>query len=125
MIAAAGFDLDVAGERGTFHAGAAPVGEEACIERFTFDTALLFRVGTEAEEAAQRGGGIIGAVDLLECFPYRDAEQFKRDQTEHLNDPDWFIPPCMFGFRLERPETLPFRRCPGNVRFFTVPTLDG
>src|SRR5262245_18863823 len=73
------------------------------------------------KEMAQLGGGIIGAVELSECIIYRCPDQFKADQTEHLNQPDWFRPPCMYGFRLRKPETLPFRPFSGNVKFFTVP----
>jgi hypothetical protein len=78
-------------------------------------------VPPEAKETAELGGGIIGAVELTECISYRSAEQFAADQQQHLNAPDWFRPPCMYGFRLRHPETLSFRRFSGNVKFFTVP----
>ena len=45
---------------------------------------------------------------------------FELDQLLHLNDPSWFRPPVLYGFLFSRPEVLPFRRLPGNVRFFRV-----
>ena len=78
-------------------------------------------VPTEFQETAQLAGGIIGAVELGECFAYRTPEQFQADQARHLNAPDWFQPPRLYGFRLSNPKPLPFRRFAGNVKFFTVP----
>lgn len=74
----------------------------------------------EVKKTAQLRGGIIGAAMLTGCTTYRRRKTFVADQPLHLNDPDWFLPPCMYGFIFTDPERLPFRRCPGNVRFFPV-----
>jgi hypothetical protein len=66
-------------------------------------------------------GGIIGAGELIDCIRYRSPESFQGDQEHHRNDPDWFLPPCLYGFQFANTELLPFRHFPGNVRFFTVP----
>jgi hypothetical protein len=75
----------------------------------------------EARATAELGGGIIGAADLLSCITYHDRERFVADRDSHLNAPEWFQPPCLYGFMLANAAPLPFRRFPGNVRFFTVP----
>jgi hypothetical protein len=69
---------------------------------------------------AELGGGVIGVADLVECRPYRTREQFAADRALHLNDPDWFEPAGLFGFRFERARPVPFQRYPGWVRIFTV-----
>ena len=74
----------------------------------------------DLREAAQLGGGIIGAADLTGVVIYRTPQLFIADQAHHLNDPSWFRPPCLYGFVFSRPRPLPFRVYPGNVRFFTV-----
>lgn len=74
----------------------------------------------EAKETAQLQGGIIGAAELTDCLRYTTLEAFQADQAHHLNDPAWFLPPRMFGFRFTAVQPLPFRRYPGNVRFFPV-----
>lgn len=65
-------------------------------------------------------GGIIGAVEVVDCLPYRSLEHFTKDRALHLNDPTWFEKPVLYGFRLANPVLLPFRRYPGWVRFFQV-----
>jgi hypothetical protein len=81
-------------------------------------------VPVEVQETAELAGGIIGAVDLVECLIYRDRKRFEADQPQHLNDPAWFTPPRLYGFLLRQPMVLPFRQFSGNVKFFTVPTTD-
>lgn len=65
-------------------------------------------------------GGILGAATLIDCVAYRTAAAFEREAGRHLNDPAWFKSPVTFGFVLTAAERLPFRRLPGNVRFFEV-----
>jgi ASCH domain len=78
------------------------------------------QVPLELREAAQLGGGVIGAADLTEVRIYRTPHLFVADQARHLNDPSWFKPPYLYGFVFANPHPLPFRLYPGNVRFFTV-----
>ena len=74
----------------------------------------------ESRSLAELRGGIIGALTLQECRPYRTVQAFQTDQPWHHNDPSWFRPPVMYGFRFTDPAPLPFRACPGQVRFFSV-----
>ncbi len=76
----------------------------------------------EAEATAKLGGGIIGCVEVTDCVAYRNLDAFTADRSRHLNHPDWFQPPALYGFRLTRPRVLPFRRLPGQVRLFGVQT---
>jgi hypothetical protein len=78
-------------------------------------------VTPEMQETAHLSGGIIGAAELIDCLRYATAETFETDRARHLNDPTWFRPPCLYGFAFANMQALPFRRFPGNVRFFTVP----
>jgi hypothetical protein len=79
------------------------------------------RLPQELREAArQQVGGIVGVGDLVDYRVYRNAEEFARDQAQHLNDPSWFEPPCLFGFVFKNVTAVPFRRYPGQTRFFRV-----
>jgi hypothetical protein len=71
-------------------------------------------------DLAQLAGGIIGAAELTGCIEYPTKKLFTRDRVLHLNDSSWFMPPVLYGFTFTRGVALPFRRYPGNVRFFTV-----
>jgi hypothetical protein len=71
-------------------------------------------------EAARRTGGIVGCGEVTACRAYRSREEFARDQPEHLNDPEWFSGPVLYGFRFANLTELPFRPYPGWVRFFAV-----
>lgn len=68
----------------------------------------------------QQRGGIIGAVEVVDCLAYRSLEAFSKDCGRHLNERSWFEPPVLYGFRVANPVLLPFRRYPGWVRFFQV-----
>jgi hypothetical protein len=74
----------------------------------------------ELKEAAQLMGGIVGAGELTGCIPYRSLEAFTVDQSRHLNDPSWFQGPVLYGFSFAKLKVLPFRACPGWMRFFPV-----
>lgn len=65
-------------------------------------------------------GGIIGRGELVECRAYRTAAEFTADCGRHLNDPSWFQPPVLYGFRFEQLWVVPFQPCPGWMRFFRV-----
>jgi ASCH domain len=80
-------------------------------------------VPAEFMETAQLRGGIIGAGDITDCLTYGTLEAFQADQAHHLNDPSWFKPP-LYGFRFTQLTVLPFRRFPGWMRFFAVPSED-
>jgi hypothetical protein len=69
---------------------------------------------------AELAGGLIGSAELSACVMYRTAAGFAADAPKHLNSPDWFEPPRMYGFHLRAATPLPFFPCKGNVRFFTV-----
>src|SRR5262249_8819301 len=75
----------------------------------------------EAQKTATLRGGVIGSVEIMDCTIYRDPANFAADRARHLNHPDWFRPPALYGFVLARPRILPYRRLPGQVRLFSVP----
>jgi len=74
----------------------------------------------ELHAAARLVGGIVGEGELTECVTYDSREAFAADRERHLNDPAWFAPPKMYGFRFAAAKTTPFRRYPGWMRFFEV-----
>jgi len=74
------------------------------------------------KETAELGGGLIGTARLVECKAYRSAARFVADQRLHLNEPDWFEEPVLYGFTFASPEVIPFQRYPGWFRFFEVKT---
>lgn len=65
-------------------------------------------------------GGLIGTIELTDCIAYRTLDQFRADQQLHLNDPTWFLPPVLWGFRFAKPKPMKFHPCPGQVKFFPV-----
>jgi hypothetical protein len=69
---------------------------------------------------AQLHGGIIGAAELTGCILYRTPAGFAADVPKHLNRPEWFEAPRMYGFQFRGGEPVPFVPCKGNVRFFSV-----
>jgi hypothetical protein len=77
-------------------------------------------VPPELEPEARQLGGILGAAELLACTAYRDLETFARDRDQHLNDPGWFRPPVLYGFRFGSPAALTLVPFPGWMRFFPV-----
>lgn len=70
---------------------------------------------------AQLQGGVIGSVDLTDCLSYHDQSAFDADQTAHRNEPAWFEPPLLYGFKFAEPKVLPFHKYPGWFRFFKIP----
>lgn len=77
-------------------------------------------VTEELRPLAALGGGIIGTAELSECLMYRTPQAFTADVPLHRNDPSWFLAPRLFGFRFRNPVQVPFHRCRGQVKFFTV-----
>jgi hypothetical protein len=65
-------------------------------------------------------GGLIGTVNLAECLKYATSEEFRKDIEHHRNDPSWFLPPRLYGFRFKEPKVVPFRRHKGWIKFFRV-----
>jgi hypothetical protein len=57
---------------------------------------------------------------LIGCVGYRSREIFARDQAKHLNEPEWFEGPILYGFSFKNAAALPFRKYPGWMRFFPV-----
>jgi hypothetical protein len=86
------------------------------------DRAAADSLPPEVQATAELRGGIIGQVELVELKTYRTPEAFAADETVHWNRPEWYQPPAMFGFRFSAAKTLPFRRCKGQVRLFSIPT---
>ncbi len=78
-------------------------------------------VPPELLEAAKLAGGIIGTADLIDCVTYRTPEAFAADRLLHLNDPTWFKPPVLYGFKFANMALTLFRKLPGWMRFFPVP----
>lgn len=82
-------------------------------------------VPSDTEPLGQLGGGLIGAADLTSCVRYDTRSRCRNDVDSHLNDPNWFCRPRMFGFTFRRATTIPFTPCRGSVRFFRVNSLEG
>jgi uncharacterized protein (UPF0264 family) len=76
----------------------------------------------ELHSAARLLGGIVGEGRLTDCVHYGTQHEFAADQPLHLNDPSWFQPPRLYGFKFAESAPLPFQPCPGWVRFFRVDT---
>src|SRR5262245_61084756 len=81
-------------------------------------------VPPELTEAAQLAGGIVGAGDLTDCVTYRTPAAFAADHALHRNAAAWFEGPALYGFRFANLTPLPFRPCPGWMRFFPVEDAD-
>ncbi len=77
-------------------------------------------VPKKAHETALLTGGLIGSVEIVDCLTYSTRAEFERDQELHLNDPNWFTGTRLYGFRFASPQIVPFRACPGWMRFFSV-----
>ena len=82
------------------------------------------RVPEEHFALTTRRGGILGTIEVVECLTYSSLRRFTRDRQLHFNEPSWFLPPRMFGFRFAEPKIVPFRSFPGQVKFFPVPPLE-
>ena len=72
------------------------------------------------KSATELRGGLLGTIELTECIAYRTAAAFNRDWEAHRNDPTWYRPPVLYGFRLREPRVIAFRSLPGQVKFFRV-----
>lgn len=77
-------------------------------------------VDAELQPLAKQCGGFVGMAELTRCTPYRSLEAFLVDRSAHLNEPEWFAPPVLYGFGFREQRILPFQRYPGWMRFFPV-----
>jgi hypothetical protein len=77
-------------------------------------------VSDDLRPLSELSGGIIGSADLVSCIMYRAATGFEADAARHLNRPDWFVPPRMYGFEFRNPAVVPFVSYKGSTRFFTI-----
>jgi len=77
-------------------------------------------VPDELFRTARLLGGIIGRAELTDCKTYPSRAAFAADRAAHLNRPDWFQEPALYGFVFAHAEATPFRPYPGWVRFFRV-----
>ncbi len=75
----------------------------------------------ELKELAGLRGGVVGLAVLAGCRRYRSAAAFAADADAHLNAPDWFTPPKLYGFLLREVRAVPFFPCTGQTMFFRVP----
>src|SRR5438309_174570 len=48
------------------------------------------RVPEHLKEKAHLLGGILGAAEITSCRPYRNLDDFLKDQAQHLNEASWF-----------------------------------
>lgn len=97
---------------GRFYIHAARIPDER-VEAWT-------HVPDSVSETARHLGGILGAAELTGCRPYRTLDDFIKDREGHLNQPEWFEAPGLYGFIFAKAEILPFRKYPGWMRFFPV-----
>lgn len=74
----------------------------------------------ELRAAAALLGGVVGEAELVWCREYATAEAFAADAGEHLNAPDWFAPPRLYGFEFRAARPVEFRACKGLTMFFRV-----
>ena len=51
---------------------------------------------------------------------YETAEAFAADAGLHLNAPDWFAPPRLYGFVFREVHPVAYHPCPGQTFFFAV-----
>ena len=75
---------------------------------------------SELAVAAESRGGIVGEASIIGCRMYRTKKSFAADRDDHLNDPDWFQSPVMFGFEFRDARLLPFHPAMGQTKFFEV-----
>jgi hypothetical protein len=59
-------------------------------------------------------------ADLFACRGYSTAEAFAADADLHLNAPEWFKPPRLYGFVLRDIRPVTFYPYPGQTMFFSV-----
>ena len=71
-------------------------------------------------EATLLRSGIVGVVEIAECRAYDTAEAFAADAALHLNAPEWFTPPRLYGFVFRNVAPVAYHPCPGQTSFFGV-----
>ena len=71
-------------------------------------------------EATRLRGGIVGVGEVEACRTYETAEAFAADAGRHLNAPDWFAPPRLYGFVFREVHPVAYHPCPGQTFFFAV-----
>ena len=77
-------------------------------------------VPKKLREWTERRGGIVGRARLIECVSYEDSASFAKDVKRHLNNPDWFQPPRLYGLVMSELEPVDFLPCKGGLYFFPV-----
>ena len=75
----------------------------------------------ELLELTRLRGGIIGTAEIEACRSYETAEAFAADAAAHLNAPEWFLPPRLFGFVFRDVRAVTFYPYVGQTMFFGVP----
>jgi len=91
------------------HAAAVPDDREEAWKWVTDDIRPLTRFA----------GGVLGEGELVEVRDYSTEARFAADVELHLNDLSWFAPK-LCGFVFRDTKVRPFRKLPGNVKFFRV-----
>ena len=98
--------------RGPLYIQASKTIDTDAAEKFKLDPAKL------------RTGQIIGKVELKKTFKYASKEVFEKDQSNHLNDPEWYEEP-RYGWMFENPEEFekgyPLK---GQLGIFEIASLD-
>lgn len=84
------------------------------------------RIATpQVQELAALRGGIVGVAELAACRTYETATAFAADTDAHLNAPDWFTPPRLFGFVFRDARPVTFYPYTGQTMFFRVEAAAG
>jgi hypothetical protein len=78
----------------------------------------------ELMELTRLRSGIVGVGDLAACRMYKTTQEFAADAPLHLNAPDWFQPPRLYGFVFQGVRPIVYHHCPGQTMFFTVDGFD-
>lgn len=74
----------------------------------------------ELKDAAALRGGIVGVGEIAECRRYETPAAFAADAGLHLNAPDWFLPPRLYGFVFRDARPVSFYPYTGQTMFFAV-----
>ena len=75
-------------------------------------------------ELTRLRSGIVGVGDIVACRMYKTPEGFAADAPLHLNAPDWFRPPRLYGFVFQGVRPIGYHPYPGQTMFFTVDGFD-
>jgi hypothetical protein len=75
-------------------------------------------------ELTRLRSGFIGVGDVVACRMYKSREVFATETHLHLNTPEWFKSPRLYGFVFQRVRPIVYHPYPGQTMFFTVDGFD-